>query len=196
MKLKLKVDNTTSVEELALLGAFFTGLAGERSYLPPVFVAPTDEAELPPEPSCVTLNREEPVVHVEAPKRRRRTKAEIAAMDAVGEVVAVEPEPEVAPEPEPEVAPEPEIEASLNAEAAGQAAYDLARNQPDPEPEVAAASTSKVPTPAELNTKAAAVAKKIGPEKIRDRIRELGGTLISTLAPAALIEFNEWLDQQ
>jgi hypothetical protein len=182
MKLKLKVDNTTSVEELALLGAFFTGLAGERSYLPPVFVAPTDEAELPPEPSCVTLNREEPVVHVEAPKRRRRTKAEIAAMDAVGEVVAVEPEPEVA--------------ASLNAEAAGQAAYDLARNQPDPEPEVAAASTSKVPTPAELNTKAAAVAKKIGPEKIRDRIRELGGTLISTLAPAALIEFNEWLDQQ
>ena len=46
------------------------------------------------------------------------------------------------------------------------------------------------------NTKAAAVAKKIGPEKIRDHIRELGGTLISTLSPDALVAFNDWLDQQ
>ena len=40
------------------------------------------------------------------------------------------------------------------------------------------------------------MAKKIGPEKIKAKIIELGGKLISTLSPEALVEFDAWLDAQ
>lgn len=169
MKLKIKVDNATTNSELRLLGAFFTGLADQ--YEPCVLAAPADTAELP-------VTAIDPLAqgdtHVEAPKRRRRTKAEIAAMDAVGEVVAVEPEPE-------QVA----REAALNAEAEAQAAYDQARNQPDPEPvtdtEPAAASPSKTYTEAEVQDLAGKVARAAGPEVVKAKIAELGAARIADL---------------
>jgi hypothetical protein len=203
MKMKLKVDNTTTVEELALLGAFFTGLAGERSYLPPVFVAPTDEAELPPEPSCVTLNREEPVVHVEAPKRRRRTKAEIAAMAAVGEVVA--DGPFYWSHPESGSRGMVDTRAQLEAVLAGDPCCDevteaqyKAAGKPDPTPDPAptqpapeqdtppsepassepateSPSDTKTYTPAEVQKIAVATAGRFGPEKVKAIIAQYPG---------------------
>lgn len=220
MKLKLKINEHTTDSELIHLGNFFSALGLNRGAH--VISAPADEAEytviVPPTNTTEQELRDGGLGKIDGiniltgkpePKRRRRTKGEIESAEAGAAAAAAHAA----------------AEAAAEAEERGQHAYDHARNQPDPEPEgpiepgepgndqaaptqpaqetgsgaaqtPATASPSSVPTPAELNTKAAAVAKKIGPEKIRDHIRELGGTLISTLSPDALVAFNDWLDQQ
>ena len=193
MKLKISIDPSTTSSELVHLGNFLTALGMNCGAH--VISAPIDEAELDePEPICIPLNREEPVVHAEVPKRKRRTKAEIAA-------------------------------AAAEAEERAQLAYDHARNQPDSEAEAAAptdpaptppveppatppsetASTEPasaspsdrpVPTSADLNRKAAVVAKKHGPAMVKEKIISLGSTLISLLNDEGKIALDAWLDEQ
>lgn len=192
MKLKISIDPSTTNSELVHLGNFLTAIGMNRGAH--VISAPIDEAELDePEPTCTPLNREEPVAHVEVPKRKRRTKAEIAA--------------------------------AAEAEERAQHAYDHARNQPDSEAEAAAptdpaptppveppatppsetASTEPasaspsdrpVPTSADLNRKAAVVAKKHGPAMVKEKIISLGSTLISLLNDEGKIALDAWLDEQ
>lgn len=192
MKLKISIDPSTTNSELVHLGNFLTAIGMNRGAH--VISAPIDEAELDePEPTYIPLNREEPVVHAEVPKRKRRTKAEIAA--------------------------------AAEAEERAQHAYDHARNQPDSEAEAAAptdpaptppveppatppsetASTEPasaspsdrpVPTSADLNRKAAVVAKKHGPAMVKEKIISLGSTLISLLNDEGKIALDAWLDEQ
>lgn len=198
MKLKISIDPSTTNSELVHLGNFLTALGMNRGAH--VISAPIDEAELDePEPTCIPLNREEPVAHVEVTpagavlKRKRRTKAEIAA--------------------------------AAEAEERAQHAYDHARNQPDSEAEAAAptdpaptppveppatppsetASTEPasaspsdrpVPTTGALNQKAAIVAKKHGPAMVKEKIISLGSTLISLLNDEGKIALDAWLDEQ
>lgn len=196
MKLKLVVNESTTNSELIHLGNFFTALGLNRGAY--VVSAPADPAELD-EPEEVVI--EQDTAHIDftksaatgeiniltgkpEPKRRRRTKAEIEAAAAAAPGTTVETTVPVEPEVPTDPAPTPPVEPQDTPPS------ETASTEP------ASESPSSVPTPAELNTKAAAVAKKIGPEKIRDHIRELGGTLISTLSPDALVAFNDWLDQQ
>lgn len=92
MKLKLKINESTTDSELIHLGNFFTALGMNRGTH--VLSAPTDEAEytviVPPTNTTEQELRDGELGKIEGiniltgkpePKRRRRTKAEIAAVD-------------------------------------------------------------------------------------------------------------------
>ena len=210
MKLKLKITRHTTNSELVHLGNFFTALALNKGAK--VFAAPTDPAELdegdvtyvptPPLAADVAIVNATDVGN-EPPKKRRRTKAEIEAEIAEREAV----NKPAATDPDPHQAIVEEAAEKATATTEGEAGNDQpAATQPatvtDGVEKEAAASTpataspSEPPTPVSLNIKATAVAKKIGPEKIKAKIVELGGKLISTLSPEALVEFDAWLDAQ
>ena len=181
MQLKLIINEHTTDSELVHLGNFFSALGLNRGAH--VISAPADEAELEvpevPEPSYIPLNREEPVVHVEVPKRRRRTKEEIAAAEAAAVAAA-------------------EAEAQARNEAALAAAEDAAKAEagkgdPAPTPSVepqgtppaeepastqpatAAPSDTKTYTPAEVQKIAVATAGRFGPEKVKAIIAQYPG---------------------
>ena len=181
MKLKISIDPSTTNSELVHLGNFLTALGMNRGAH--VISAPIDEAELDePEPTCIPLNREEPVVHAEVPKRKRRTKAEIAAA-AEAHASQGEPLPEEAPT-DHAPAPPAEPPATPPSETAST------------EPASASRSDRPVPTSADLNRKAAVVAKKHGPAMVKEKIISLGSTLISLLNDEGKIALDAWLDEQ
>jgi hypothetical protein len=209
VKLKISIDPSTTNSELVHLGNFLAALGMNRGAH--VISAPIDEAELDePEPTCIPPNREEPVVHAEVPKRKRRTKAEIAAAAEAEERARNQPDSEA----EERARNQPDSEAE-----------ERARNQPDSEAEAAAptdpaptppveppatppsetASTEPasaspsdrpVPTTGALNQKAAIVAKKHGPAMVKEKIISLGSTLISLLNDEGKIALDAWLDEQ
>lgn len=188
MKLKISIDPSTTNSELVHLGNFFTALGMNRGAH--VISAPIDEAELDePEPTCIPLNREEPVAHVEVtpagavPKRKRRTKAEIAAA-AEAHASQGEPLPEAAAPTDPTPTPPAEPPATPPSETAST------------EPASASRSDRPVPTSADLNRKAAVVAKKHGPAMVKEKIISLGSTLISLLNDEGKIALDAWLDEQ
>lgn len=181
MKLKISIDPSTTNSELVHLGNFLTAIGMNRGAH--VISAPIDEAELDePEPTCTPLNREEPVAHVEVPKRKRRTKAEIAAA-AEAHASQGEPLPEEAPT-DPAPTPPAEPPATPPSETAST------------EPASASPSDRPVPTSADLNRKAAVVAKKHGPAMVKEKIISLGSTLISLLNDEGKIALDAWLDEQ
>jgi len=194
MKLKLRVDGSTTVSELRLLGAFFTGLAEQY--------APVDEAELvEPESPSIPLNREEPVVHVPTPtttevvttqeggkvKRTRRTKDKIEAAAAELAKLAEE-NSKVA---DADAAVQDSNEASLAEIEVAQEPTPLAETpaptpavqQPDTPPSETAStvpasespSETKTYTPAEVQKIAVATAGRFGPEKVKAIIAQYPG---------------------
>ena len=183
MKLKLSVDQSTSPSELIILGALFESLALAREGHVVSVPAEECDGDDPTPAETVVVQVPPAAAGEEPPKRRRRTKAEIEAANLPPEAPAPT-EPEQAPATE---TPAPTQPAPVT---------DTTPAQAPAEPEPATASHSEPPTPVSLNIKATAVAKKIGPEKIKAKIVELGGKLISTLSPEALIEFDAWLDAQ
>lgn len=196
MKLKLKITRNTTNSELVHLGNFFTALGlnrGARVSADEPLTAPVDPAELD-EPETVvvpTNDAHSSGAGFDKPKRSRRTKAQIEAEAHASQGEPL-PEPETPAPTEPEQAPATETPAPTQPAPV----TDTTPAQAPAEPEPATASHSEPPTPVSLNIKATAVAKKIGPEKIKAKIVELGGKLISTLSPEALIEFDAWLDAQ
>jgi len=64
------------------------------------------------------------------------------------------------------------------------------------EPASASRSDRPVPTSADLNRKAAVVAKKHGPAMVKEKIISLGSTLISLLNDEGKIALDAWLDEQ
>ena len=219
MKLTLKVTRYTTDSELIHLGNFFTALGINRGAK--VFAAPTDPAELDEwgisfiNPSQAhdlrngeigTVDTGINIVEPEAPKKRRRTKAEIeAAAKAEEQAQHAYDHARNQPDTDPHQTLVEDGAEKAGAIATGEPGND----QPAPTPtapettsgaaEAPAAespSERQVPTHATLNMKATAVAKKIGPDKIKAKIGELGGKLISTLSPEALVEFNASLDAQ
>ncbi len=185
MKLKISIDPSTTNSELVHLGNFLTALGMNRGAH--VISAPIDEAELDePEPTCIPLNREEPVVHAEVPKRKRRTKAEIAAAAEAEERARNQPDSEEEASAPTDPAPTPPVEppATPPSETAST------------EPASASPSDRPVPTSADLNRKAAIVAKKHGPAMVKEKIISLGSTLISLLNDEGKIALDAWLDEQ
>lgn len=204
MKLKLSVNRHTTASELIILGALFESLAlareGHVSSVS-VDVEPGDDPT-----SADTFVVQAASAGEEAPKRKRRTRAE---MEAANLPKAPEEVPagnvDVGTSTEDAVTSEPASASATGGKAGNEnpAATPAVQPQATPpsetassEPASASPSERPAPTPASLNMKATAIAKKIGPEKIKAKISELGGKLISTLSPEALIEFDAWLDAQ
>ena len=179
MKLKLKVDQTTTASELIILGAFFESLALNReghvvstgADVEPKITTPTDPAELQ-EPETVVVP---PAAGEEAPKRKRRTKAEIEAANLQPEPPVQETEPPAPTEPEqaPAVetpAPTPDVQPQVTPPS------ETASTAP------ASASPSeggKTYTHAEVQALAVDTARRYGPEKVK--------ALIATYPNAAKI---------
>lgn len=208
MKLKLKITRYTTESELVHLGNFFTALGMNRGAH--VFAPPPDAAELhepeffvvvPPTGTTPQELRTGEIGTIDSginiltgkpePKRRRRTKAEIEA-EAHASQGAPLPEQEGPIEPGE---PGNEQAAGTDQPAPTPTAPETTSGAAEA-PATDSPSERPAPTPVSLNIKATAVAKRIGPEKIKAKINELGGKLISTLTPEALIEFDAWLDAQ
>ena len=188
MKLKLKVDQTTTASELIILGAFFESLALNReghvvstgADVEPKITTPTDPAELQ-EPETVVVP---PAAGEEAPKRKRRTKAEIEA-----ERLAEENSKVAAAEAEAQASNEAGL-AEAQVEAGN---VETPAPTPDVQPPVtppsetastepASASPSeggKTYTHAEVQALAVDTARRYGPEKVK--------ALIATYPNAAKI---------
>ena len=179
MLLKLKVTRHTTAAELVHLGNFFSALGLNRGAH--VIAEPTGEDVLaqatangPHTPEAVIAAVEASEPPADKPKRTRRSKAEIEA-----EAAAKQPEPE-----QPAVEPEPEQPVT----------------EPEPEPsfdaQTTAAETKPVPTAIELNNRAAMLAKKIGPDKIKEKINAYGVSLISALTDVARAELGAWIEDE
>jgi hypothetical protein len=191
MKLKLRVDDSTTVSELRLLGALFTGLAKEYA---PVFTAPIDEAEATLAADLEAANRTinqvvvtEPVdahssgPQFDKPKRTRRTKAEIAAAAEVAQTPDPSPlhsETHVATAEAAELARLVEENSKVaDAEAVAQASNEAALA------EIAVATTPATESPSDTKTYTAAEVQKIavatagrhGPEKVKAIIAQYPG---------------------
>jgi len=206
MKLKLKINRHTTESELVHLGMFFTALGLNRGARVTSgtagFTAPTDPAELDEgEVVVVATPGEQQVVEApatagtEAPKRRRRSKEEIAA-----EALAAENARVAAAEAEAQAS----NEAGL-AEAQAQVGNaDPAPTQPATETtlgasqapaETAAATVSPSEpvgpvTHADAQKQAIDIARRFGPDKVKAIIGEYeGATKIADLAEGDLAGF-------
>ena len=191
MKLSLRVTRHTTASELIILGAFFESLALAREgrissvSADEPLTAPVDPAELH-EPETVVVQAA-PAAGEEAPKRRRRTKAEIEA-DAAKAATPVEPAAETPAPTEPEQAPATETPAPT---------------QPAPQPdtpqsetastEPASASPSEPVGPvthAEAQKQAIDAARRHGPEKVKAIIAQYeGAAKIADLKESDLASF-------
>lgn len=104
MKLKLSMDQSISPSELIILSAFFESLALAREGH--VVSVPAEDAGDDPTPADTVVVQVPPAAAgEEAPKRKRRSRAEIEAENAARSQVPAEPvgaEPGTVPEPEPE----------------------------------------------------------------------------------------------
>ena len=207
MKLKLRVDDSTTVSELRLLGALFTGLAKEYA---PVFTAPIDEAEATLEAANRTID---PVVVTEPTstttevittqeggkvRRTRRTKAEIAAsINATqGGHDQFDPSPlysETHVGAEPEVTTEPTHLVETPAPTQSAPVTDTAPTAPEPAastPATESPSDTKTYTAAEVQKIAVATAGRHGPEKVKAIIAQYpGATRIADIPVGELAGF-------
>ena len=159
-------------------------------------------------------------------KRRRRTKAEMAAAAASeAAAVSAAVAAVAAAEPEFEEATVAELEAILSGdpcveELTREQYEDLRSKQeaaanPTPAPtppaqqpatppsETASSAPASeyhsempVPTVDALNKRAGALVRRIGPDVIKAKIVELGGTTIASLSIEGRIEFGQWLAEQ
>ena len=195
MKLSLRINRHTTASELIILGAFFESLSLAREghvtsvSADDVLTAPTDPAELQ-EPETV-------VVQPDAPKRRRRTKAEIEADALAAENARVAAA---------------EAEAQANNEAglaeAQAAEVPVGNEAPAPTPPVqqpatppsetastepASASPSEPTGPithADAQKQAIDAARRFGPEKVKAIIAEYeGAAKIADLKESDLASF-------
>jgi len=201
MKLKLRVDGSTTASELRLLGALFTGLAEQYE---PCLSAPVDEAEvafvaIPPVNDTMQqlitgeIGRVNGVTFVEPvdahssgpqfdkPKRTRRTRAEIEA-DRLAEENSKVAAAEAAAQASNEAALA-EIEAAKSEVAPEpDPTFTPAPTQPAPATQPATAngatespSDTKTYTPAEVQKIAVATAGRFGPEKVKAIIAQYPG---------------------
>jgi hypothetical protein len=179
MKLKLSINRHTTDSELVRLGHFINAIAAERAAQLAPFTAPTDPAELNAAEYFVVVppaNDTEQQLRggTDAPKRRRRTKAEIEAANAAADTA---PSGEVV-----EVRPEPAPLSELSAPTPTAPVTDTAPTEPAPAAsEPAAASPSKSYTEAEVQDLAGKVARATGPEVVKAKIAELGAARIAEL---------------
>ena len=206
MKVKLSVTRHTTVSELIVLGAFFESLALAREgHVSSIsadepLTAPVDPAELH-EPETVVVQPAPAVAGEEAPKRRRRSKAEIeataAAAEPVGNEQAASTGTEVVATSETAAAP------ATDAEQVPAGNADPAPTQPAPQPdtqpsesastEPASASPSEPVGPvthAEAQKQAIDAARRHGPEKVKAIIAQYeGAAKIADLKESDLASF-------
>jgi hypothetical protein len=189
MKLKLKIDRHTTTEELVAITALFIGLSGSRTTMPDtrrsgelgeiqtgptiVFSPPADAAELnePEAPVVVNATNTDPLAQGEAPKRRRRTKEEIAAaaQAAINAGVAAG-----SAEPEPETPVQEEVgnvEMLPEAPAPTQTAHETTSGATET-PATESPSDGKTYTHADVQKLAVDTARRFGPEKVKALIAE------------------------
>lgn len=192
MKAKFKIDgSTTQVQHLAL-AQFFIALAAGAGAAPQV--GGLDELVGEDEPEFTPSLGAEPVApvvagtEVEAPKRRRRTKAELEAEAAANapktqpEEVAAAEQAEAGNVQTPAVVP---AEQAPAAPAAQSTKVGAATSEPAPDSyETAApAGASKAYTEAEIQDLAGRVARAVGPEVVKAEIMALGAARIADLSP-------------
>ena len=196
MKLSLRVTRHTTASELIILGAFFESLALAREgrvssvSADEPLTAPVDPAELH-EPETVVVQAT-PAAGEEAPKRRRRSKAEIEA-DAAKAATPVEPAAETPAPTEPEQAIPPGAPGNESP------APTQPAPQPDTQPsesastEPASASPSEPVGPvthAEAQKQAIDAARRFGPEKVKAIIAQYeGAAKIADLKESDLASF-------
>ena len=204
MQLHIHIDEYSKVGELNALAVFARELATSRGLKDSVgpLTAPLDPAELE-EPEIVVAGG---TVPAEAPKRRRRTKAEMEAAaaaqagDNVGlatnEAAAAATLPEVPEEPvgaEPGTVPEPNATPLAETPAATQPApqQDTAQSETaSTAPASASPSDGQQYTAADVQKMAVDAARRFGPEKVKGIIAEYpGATKIADLLPADLAGF-------
>lgn len=181
MKLKLTIDRHTTESELIHLAHLFNGLGLNRS-AHVVSETPIVEAGDDPTPAETVVVQVPNDAHssgagFDAPKRKRRTKAEIEAA-AKAEVEKIIDAGEHLPPTEPEQVPATETPAPTQPATV----TDTAPAQAPAEPEPASASPSeggKTYTHAEVQALAVDTARRYGPEKVK--------ALIATYPNAAKI---------
>ncbi len=207
MKLKLKINESTTDSELVHLGMFFSALALNRGAH--VVSAPADEAKytviIPPTINIEQGLRDGELARVktfnieqelrdgevgkieginiltgkpEAPKRRRRTKAEIEAEVAAAPGTTVESTQPMT-QPEEVAAAEAEMAAVGNDQPAPTpTAPETTTPAEEPasmQPAVESPSDTKTYTPAEVQKIAVATAGRFGPEKVKAIIAQYPG---------------------
>lgn len=195
MHIQVTIDGDSTAVELVALSHFANELALDRGAKVAVgpLVAPTDSAELE-EPEVVV--GQAPLVEgtagTEAPKRRRRTKEEIAAANAA--TTPTEPAPE-AGNAEPAVT---QTANETTTEAVDPEPAAASPSEPVVEPEafeVAAAASGKNYTEVEVQQIATVVARTHGADKVKAKIAELGAQRIAGLAQEKLNELGDYLDK-
>ena len=202
MKLKLSVDQSTSPSELIILGAFFESLALAReghvvstgADIEPKITAPTDPAELQ-EPETVVVP---PAAGEEAPKRKRRTKAEIEAANLPPEPPVQETEPPAPTEPEqvPAVetpAPTPDVQPQVTPQSETASTAPASASPSEPEAFEVAAAGGKTYAAADVQQLATVVARTHGADLVKGKIAELGGTRIADLKQEQLNALGTFL---
>jgi len=188
MKAKFNIDgSTTQVQHLALAQFFIALAAGAGATVPqPVFL---DEVAGEDEPEFTTSLGAEPVApvvagtDVEAPKRRRRTKAELEA-----EAPKTQPE-EVAAAEQAEagnvqaaVTQTAPVTDTTAAQAASATPAVASPSEPAPD-SYETAATGKAYSEAEIQDLAGRVARAVGPEVVKAEITALGAARIADLSP-------------
>jgi hypothetical protein len=203
MKLKLKIDRHTTTEELVAITAFFIGLSGSRTTMPDTRRY-GELGEIQTDPTIVVnATNTDPLAQGEAPKRRRRTKDEIAAAAAAGVAAGVaaggatsDPDPhqtlvEDAAEkatatPEDAGNVEPAVTQTANATATETATQEPAASEPATE----SPSDGKTYTHADVQKLAVDAARRFGPEKVKGLIAEYPhATKIADLTSSDLPDF-------
>lgn len=205
MRIKLKITRHTSESELIHLGNFFTALGMNRgAHVTSGLTAPTDPAELD-EPEAVILIHptQEPDLRTgelgtidnsivppsEAPKRRRRSKAELDAAQAAD---VIEPKDQAKPNPEPDYSAPAE---AGNADPAPTPDAQPPATQPSETASTTPASASPSEpvgpvTHAEAQKQAIDAARRHGPEKVKAIIAEFeGAAKIADLKEGDLASF-------
>jgi hypothetical protein len=199
MKLKLKIDSNTTTEELVALTALFIGLSGSRTLTTgelgsingAAFTAPPDPAELNEGEVVVIHPTQSPDLTgsfsngAEAPKRRRRTKEEIAAAAAAGVAAGVAAGGATSdPDPHQTLVEDAAEKATATPEDAGNAdpaptqtanatVTETAMQEPAASaPATESPSDGKTYTHADVQKLAVDSARRFGPEKVKALIAE------------------------
>ena len=194
MKANFKIDgSTTQVQHLALAQFFIALAAGAGAAQQ---VGGLDELVGEDEPEFTPSLGAEPVApvvsdtEVEAPKRRRRTKAELEAEAHAAMLKALRAEVAAAEKAEAgnvqaavtQTAP---VTDTTEAQAASstRAAASPSETAPDSYETAAPAGASKAYSEAEIQDLAGRVARAVGPEVVKAEITALGAARIADLSP-------------
>ena len=191
MKAKFNIDgSTTQVQHLAL-AQFFIALAAGAGAAPQVGgldeLVGEDEPEFTPSLGAEPATPVVAGTEVEAPKRRRRTKAELEAEAAVN-APKTQPEELAAAEKAEagNVQPastQPVTEQLVPVASSTPAVASPSEPAPDSYETAAPAGASKAYTEAEIQDLAGRVARAVGPEVVKAEITALGAARIANLSP-------------